>query len=249
MDELNSTDGFFDSEYLHLYEPRLTLERTQREVDFLVNKVFDESTRAVLDLPCGYGRHSAALAAKGYLVTGVDLSKTMIEESKKRKTVDNSKLIYTLGDMRTFKSSDKFDAAICMFSSFGYFKKYSDNVEVIKNFSRNLKKGGLLVIDVRNPIRDIVEFSKTNWHQVENIKGIKINQTLDPLLLRHRITYSYGAGGESREKSASWTHYLFPELKNILEHANFSIIKTFGNFEADAYSPESSRLIIVAELN
>src|SRR5271169_6438208 len=42
---------------------------------------------AILDLGCGWGRHSILLANAGYRVTGVDLSQAMIDEAAQR-TVD-----------------------------------------------------------------------------------------------------------------------------------------------------------------
>ena len=69
---------WFGSEYLELYAHRDAGE-ADRHVDF-VERVIDagKKPRAVLDLACGAGRHTAALRRRGYHTLGTDLSLTLL---------------------------------------------------------------------------------------------------------------------------------------------------------------------------
>src|SRR2546430_15828484 len=74
---------FFGEDYLHIYEPILTPERTQRDVDGIVNLFALPQGSSILDLCCGHGRHAIPLAQRGYMVTGLDLSEVFLREAEK----------------------------------------------------------------------------------------------------------------------------------------------------------------------
>ena len=50
------------------------VENTRRQVDFLVDKLELKGGERILDLACGFGRHSLELARRGFAVTGVDIT-------------------------------------------------------------------------------------------------------------------------------------------------------------------------------
>ena len=62
---------FFDENYVKVY--RELEKRTSREVDSILRMMNLRSRARILDLCCGYGRHSIELAQKGFAVTGYDL--------------------------------------------------------------------------------------------------------------------------------------------------------------------------------
>ena len=54
-------------------------EDTKRQVDFVIQKLHLKGGEKVLDLACGYGRHSLELARRGFSVTGVDITPAYIQ--------------------------------------------------------------------------------------------------------------------------------------------------------------------------
>lgn len=50
------------------------VEDTKRQVDFLVEKLNLTGNERILDLACGFGRHSLELARRGFDVIGVDIT-------------------------------------------------------------------------------------------------------------------------------------------------------------------------------
>ena len=71
--------AFFDDDYLKIYEPMLTEERTGLEVDFIERELGLSPWGRVLDLACGVGRHAVGMARRGYRVTGFDFNATYLE--------------------------------------------------------------------------------------------------------------------------------------------------------------------------
>ena len=47
------------------------VEDANRQVDFLIKQLHLKGTEKILDLACGFGRHSLEFARRGYDVTGI----------------------------------------------------------------------------------------------------------------------------------------------------------------------------------
>lgn len=60
------------------------LAGTEKEVEFLINEIGLSEGDAILDLGCGAGRHSIELSKRGFKVTGIDVSKILINKAKQR---------------------------------------------------------------------------------------------------------------------------------------------------------------------
>ena len=104
--------------------------------------------KMVLDLCCGPGRCSIALARKGFVVTGVDRTEFLLKKAKTRARAAKAKIEWVQCDMRDFVRPERFDLVLSMFTSFGYFDvKEADSI-VLSNMFASLKPGGACVIDV-----------------------------------------------------------------------------------------------------
>jgi 2-polyprenyl-3-methyl-5-hydroxy-6-metoxy-1,4-benzoquinol methylase len=77
-------EDYFDETFVEIYRDFLTPERTEREIAGLREMVALPQGARVLDLACGWGRHSVELARSGFKVTGLDWSHTLLARAKKR---------------------------------------------------------------------------------------------------------------------------------------------------------------------
>lgn len=137
--------SYFDEKYLLEFEPLFDATITRSEVTRLIELLELPVGASILDCPCGQGRHAHLLAEAGYDVTGVDYSAPLLAIAKARGT--GSRLRYRRGDMRTLPKpwSDKFDAVLNLFTSFGFFDDAKDDAAVVREFARVLAPGGTLV--------------------------------------------------------------------------------------------------------
>jgi cyclopropane fatty-acyl-phospholipid synthase-like methyltransferase len=113
-----------------LLKARLILKvlknKAKQEVEFLVTSLNLPKGSAILDVPCGTGRHSKILAEHGYNVTGLDISAACIDIAIKSSKIPGVE--YKLGNMQNLSSySNKFDCTLNLFSSFGYFSNDTEN--------------------------------------------------------------------------------------------------------------------------
>jgi 2-polyprenyl-3-methyl-5-hydroxy-6-metoxy-1,4-benzoquinol methylase len=77
MSTTNQWETFFDNHASHYMQNAFT-RNTLAEVDFLLNVLQPATGGDILDMGCGTGRHAIELAKRGYLVTGVDISRGML---------------------------------------------------------------------------------------------------------------------------------------------------------------------------
>jgi len=116
----------------------------------------------VLDLCCGAGHMAAWLAACGYEVTGLDISKPMIELAR-----DNAPGVeFVVGDATEFTFPEPFDAVVCVFDSVNHLPSGEEVQEMFKSASRALKPGGLFVFDI-NTDRGFRFAAGETWAAVE----------------------------------------------------------------------------------
>ena len=73
---------FFGESYLELYEAAVLPERTDKETALILERLSLPPGSGILDLCCGHGRHSIRLAARGFRVTGQDLSEVFLAKAK-----------------------------------------------------------------------------------------------------------------------------------------------------------------------
>jgi cyclopropane fatty-acyl-phospholipid synthase-like methyltransferase len=83
--------GFFGSLYLegddsvegYLQKRKQTLaQRTETEVKGVISLLGLQKGQRILDIPCGYGRHSIALAKQGFEVVGSDVNSVHLAKAE-----------------------------------------------------------------------------------------------------------------------------------------------------------------------
>ena len=86
---------------MYFYGEQLTDERTEREVSALVSLLELDSPKKILDLACGFGRHTNRLAALGHTMTGIDLTPGFLDIARLDAFQRKVEVQYQQGDMRT----------------------------------------------------------------------------------------------------------------------------------------------------
>ena len=93
---------------------------TSADIDFIESRLALAPGSRILDVPCGSGRHSIALAQRGHRVTGFDISSEAIDHARRTAADAGLDVGFELADMREIPGSGSFDAALCLGNSFGY---------------------------------------------------------------------------------------------------------------------------------
>ena len=155
-------EDFFRGPYFKVQGPGYPAARTAAEVDVLVAALELRPGQRVLDVPCGEGRHTIELGARGIACAGVDFNPAAVAAARTRAAERQVDVELHVADMRTIAFADEFDAAFCFFSSFGYFSD-DDNLRCARALCSALRPDGKLLIDTQVMETVLPRFSERSW--------------------------------------------------------------------------------------
>ncbi len=221
------------------------LEKTKDEVDNILSLLKISSPASILDLCCGPGRHSLELARLGFKVTGVDRTKSYLDKARKQAQKENLKCQFIQKDMRSFCQPDAFDAAINLFTSFGYFDDPRDDEKVLKNVFRSLKNDGIFLMDTMGKEVLARIFRERDWYEIDgNIVLEERRVFKDWSWIESR--WILIKGGKKQEHKILLRLYSATELSTLLEQIGFKQIEVYGDLAGAPYDHTARRLVAVA---
>src|SRR5690242_6060044 len=158
--------------YFDLYEEADT-DLAEQEVQQVLTLLHPQDGASILDLCCGYGRHSIPLARRGFQVRGVDISVTQIQHAREVAKKAQVPLDFRVADARKLDFQGAFDLVLTMFVSFGFFKEEHENKQVLQGVQRALKPGGRLLLDLWNREKEIREFRPITCEKIRDLIVLK----------------------------------------------------------------------------
>ena len=215
------------------------------QVDGVISLLGIHLGAEILDLCCGVGRHSLELARRGFVVTGVDRTRSYLDQASRQAKTEGLNVEFVQEDMRTFCRPDSFDAAVNLFTSFGYFEDTEEDLQVAANVYRSLKPGGVLLLDTMGKEVLARIFQERNWVEEDGalvLEERKIGRNWGWIDNRWIIIRN----GNRKEFKVSHRLYSAVELTSLLTGCSFSRIEAYGDFNGSAYDHVARRLILVA---
>lgn len=237
----------FRHDYLLVYPHRNEAE-AKLEVEFAIRVCGLRPPNQILDLCCGYGRHSALFANKGYRVVGCDLSPDLLQHFAKRIDGIPSKPHVVRGDARQlpFKPGE-FAAVLSFFQSFGYFETPKEDSHVIEEAGRVLRPGGKFLLDIMNPDYALRRLEPITVSAAAGMKMIQ-RRRFDPM--RNKIIKTITVTiGDANPKS--WKEevrlYHRPTIEQFLKNSHLEPLDWFGDFDGKPFAADSPRMIVLAK--
>ncbi len=236
----------FDARYLHEYEPLFDLAQDRREVARLLDLLELPTGARVLDCPCGQGRHAHLLAETGFRVDGLDYSRTLLATAKRRGT--SRTLQYRQGDMRTLppRWTRRFDAVVNLFTSFGFFDDPGDDLNVLREFARVLKPGGVLIWHGGSRDGVMAKFLHRDWWSTADGTMFGQERTFDPLSGFLEIASTWRGPGGDGERSHRIRLYTASELAARMREAGLVVEQAFDAWTDRPLTRRSSEMLLVA---
>lgn len=102
----------------------------------------------VLELACGSGEITQALAQKGYQMTALDQSESMIQQAKAKKKGDP--IQYLCQDMRNLCGLGNFEAILCLCDSFNYLLEPQEVQQFFLEVHDHFSENGLFFFDTHS---------------------------------------------------------------------------------------------------
>ena len=208
----------------------------------------------LLDLACGTGNHSHALAARGHQVVGIDLDGAMIQKARdKLQATDNapqaaaasSEVRFHVADMREIKmlfgTGETLHLIYCLGNSLVHLNGEREIEGVLKDCFDLLEPRARLVVQIVNYDRILAE-------KIIELPPIELKEKELVFLRRYdwrpgsskvRFNTELKVGGRSIGNSIPLFILKSSVLRNLFEKVGFQEIELFGSFKEDPYGPGS----------
>jgi len=240
-------ETYFDAHYLLEYDPIFKPERDRREVSRLIDVLRLPVGSRILDVPCGQGRHAHLLAETGFVVDGLDYSADLLRIARTRGT--GQRLRYTRGDMRKLpvRWRGKFDAVLNLFTSFGFFANPADDIRVIREFSRVLCPGGVLVWHGGSRDGVMARFLARDWWETSDGTTIAHERSFDPLSGILEIESRWHSGGQPPGKRSHRIRlFTATRLAELCAAEGLIVEESYDGFTRRPLTRRSSEMLLVA---
>ncbi|MFN7952483.1 MAG: methyltransferase domain-containing protein [bacterium] len=247
MSEWFDDDSFWDTLAPFLFSVGRDDARTETEADALRELLAPTPGAAVLDMPCGTGRHSAAWAARGFAVTGVDRSPRYLALAGERAAARGVSVTLEHADMRAFRRPATFELALNLFTSLGYFADPADDIRVLRNIHDSLVPGGRLVVETAGKEIFARTFRPRTWDQLPGTDQFLLEEhSFAAGLEAVENRWIWIGGAERREFRFRLRIYSGAELAAALQAAGFAEVKLHGDLGGAPYDLDAKRLVAVA---
>lgn len=201
----------------------------------------------ILDVPCGQGRHAHLLAEAGYRVDGLDFSEDLLAVARKRGA--GPSLRYTRGDMRRLppRWTNRYDAVVNLFTSFGFFTDPSDDRKVVAEFARVLKPGGILIWHGGSRDGVMAKFLSRDWWDTEDGTMIAHERSFDSLSGILTIESSWrGAKNLAGKRTHRIRLYTATRIAELCADSGLIVEEAFDGFRDRPLTRRSSEMLLVA---
>lgn len=224
-----------------------TMSKTESEIDGVLNLTSIKKDEKLLDVCCGFGRHSLELAKWGIDVTGIDITEAYLEKGRQNQLKDKIENCQFINqDIRTYDKQNYYDGAVCLWNSFGYWVDEDDDIKAVKNIYNSLKKGGFFLLDT--PGKEVLAagFEENGWYEKGDLKIlVEYSVELNWTVMKNRwLLYDKDNNGFT-EFEFSHSIYSALEQCKLLAECGFEKIEVYGSFDGSPYDNHSEQLITI----
>lgn len=240
--------GFFDREWLEFRDETTPDERTQKEVDFVLEALALEPRARILDVACGHGRHSLELARRGFRVTGLDLSGPSVELAGAAAADEGLDAEFVVADMREIPFDGPFDAALNLFTAFGYLESDDEDQRALDAIAGALRPGAALLMDTIDAVRLFAVFRDQSWSELGDGTVMLEQREYDYLSGRNDVVWTFvRTDGSRSELRHSLRLYTPAELASMFRRAGLEVERAWGGWDGGdlAFETPGIRLLLL----
>jgi len=205
---------------------------------------------SLLDIGCGTGMHDVLLKERGYTITGIDLSKTMVEIAEKLS--EKNKLEFKVANATTYRDAKKYDVVVSLFHVVNYQTSNDSLRKFFNTAASHLDRGGLFIFDSWYGPALLSDKPQKKVKVMEDDR-LKVKRNTQPTIdynenvahiFFHVEVEDKASGHISTFDECHSMRYLFnPEVELLAETAGFRIIK-FNKWMSDDSPGENSWYVL-----
>lgn len=233
------------------------------EMPFLEKQLGDDERPVrVLDAACGTGMHAIALAQKGMVVLGADLSSGMVARAHANAETAGVKVRFEVAGFgaleQTFvhQAADRFDAVLCLGNSLPHVQGPVELAATLADFAACLRPGGLLLIQNRN--FDAILAERQRWMEPQSAREgeaewnfLRFYDFEPSGTITFNMITLHRPNPQTPWKQIITSAPLYPlvqaEMLDALAGAGFKAVTSYGDMSGATFEPAySGNLVITA---
>ncbi|WP_101256407.1 class I SAM-dependent methyltransferase [Streptomyces barkulensis] len=203
--------------------------------------------RTVLDLGCGTGVSSFALAEAGAQVTAVDASRPSLDVLESRCPDRGVEAVE--GDFRDLRFDSAFDVITLSRNTFFLAQEQQEKIDLLRVVERHLEPGGAAFLDCTDP----AEFQRAGGdaHSVTYPLGrehmVTVTQTADRAAQRVLSVFLVQSASTltAFHEQATWA--TLAEIRLMARIAGLKVADVNGSYAGEPYGAHSREMLVVLE--
>ncbi len=241
--------------YAKKYDEECFVVGTIGECDFIEKEIDHNKNQKILDVGCGTGRHSIELTKRGYNVTGIDLSPSMLRRAREKAESEGLSIDFREHDARELPFSAEFDLVIMLCEGgFPLMETDEENFKILRCAARALKEKSKFIFTTLNglfPLFNSVEkfcaAASQDGHPEYRSNSFDLMTFRD-----HNITTVVDDLGNKKELDCNERYYVPPEITWLLKSLGFKKIDIYGarigEFSREhKLTPDDFEMLVIAE--
>lgn len=266
------TSALYDSFIADYYDESPLVRGRTRDVAFYFDAIHEHGD-PVLELGCGTGRITIALAEAGHRITGLDISERMLERCTQKRAAlpreTRERVHLVQGNMVGFDLGEKFRVVIIPFRPMQHLLELDEQISCLESVRRHLWSSERRAGDPRGRlILDVFQTDAERMHDPVHLKEALVTEYSTPdgrhvrimerVAAFHRaeqrndvemIFYVTCPGGKEERLVFAWTlRYFFRyEVEHLLARCGFRVSAVYGDFDRSPLADSSPEMIFVAE--
>lgn len=211
----------------------------------------------IIDMACGTGRATLALAEAGFEVYGLDIHPGMIAEARRKAAERGLEIAFEVQDCSDFTLPVTAGLITMTGHAFQAFLTNDDQDRLLRAVHRHLPAGGVFIFDTRFPARDELMQPETEqpWRTLTDQHGRTLHVSTiaryDEFTQLQQYTtirrFESPDDTEERSESNIWLRYTFPlELHRLLEQHGFEIVAFYRDWDEAPLEDDAYEIIPIA---
>src|SRR3712207_1949913 len=199
-----------------------------------------------LEFAIGTGRVAVPLAERGVAVSGIEISRPMVEQLRSK--ADEAAIPVVIGDMASVRAPGEYSLVYLVFNTISNLQTQDEQVACFRNAARHLTPGGRFVIELWVPeLRKLPPGQQaTVWVVEPGYIGLDTYDVLSQHVVSHHFTFG---NGSQAELFRSPHRYIWPaELDLMARLAGFTLESRHADWAGAEFTAESRSHVSVYRL-
>jgi 2-polyprenyl-3-methyl-5-hydroxy-6-metoxy-1,4-benzoquinol methylase len=213
------------------YDNESFVHGTHGECNFIETEIGFDKSRRILDIGCGTGRHTIELTKRGYKVTGIDLSDSLLKRAGEKALNENLVIDFRKHDARNLPFNSEFEVAIMICEgAFPLMETDEMNFQILQGAANALKPGGKFIFTTLNGLFPLFHSVKDFLDsEAKNGNAVSVRNSFDLMTFRdYNITTATDDNGNSIELECNERYYVPSEVTWLLKSIGFKAINIYG---------------------